>query len=168
MNEQTFFTLGQAAKVTGRSKATLSNAIKSGRLSVHEKTEHGYQIAASELFRAFPPEQANGALNGSTEQTLTEDKPGINRALNRELELLREERERERHHLERTVRQLEGTIDDLRADRDHWRQQATALLTGPRPIQGRRVRWPLVLGGVVLAALLAAAGAWLYLDPWFP
>ena len=44
MPEQQFFSLGEAAKATGKSKATISNALKTGRLSVHEKTESGYRI----------------------------------------------------------------------------------------------------------------------------
>jgi hypothetical protein len=53
MTEQAFFTVGEAAKAARRSKATISNAIKTGRLSVHERAESGYKIAASELFRVF-------------------------------------------------------------------------------------------------------------------
>lgn len=68
MTKQTFFTLGEAAKHVGKSKATLSNAIKTGRLSVYEKTESGYRIDAAELYRVFPP---NRSLNGETEQSRT-------------------------------------------------------------------------------------------------
>jgi len=49
----TYFTLGQAAKETGKSKSTISNAIKTGRLSCMEKTKEGYKIDPSELFRVF-------------------------------------------------------------------------------------------------------------------
>lgn len=126
MAEQAFFTLGEAAKQTGRSKATLSNAVKNGRLSVHEKTESGYRIAASELFRVFPP---NGSVNGQSEQPLTGELDSPNRVLEREIELLREERDRER-------RQFEGTVDDLRRRLDaeaEERRKLTALLTDMRP-----------------------------------
>ena len=73
MNEQTFFTVGEAAKQARRSKATISNAIKKGKLSVHEKTDSGYRIAASELFRVFPPDErsAEHAKTPAIEQVNT-------------------------------------------------------------------------------------------------
>ena len=128
MNEQAFFTLGEAAKRTGKSKATISNAIKSGKLSVQEKTDSGYRIAAAELFRAFPPERKNGSENTSIEQTRTPNPNAVNTGLEREIELLREERTRERE-------QLQATIDDLRRRLDaegEERRKLTALLTDQR------------------------------------
>jgi hypothetical protein len=125
MAEQTFFTLGEAAKATGKSKATISNAIKTGRLSVYERTASGYRIAAAELFRVFTP---NSSINSSIEQTLTPESNalnGLNRALEREIEILREERERERQ-------QAQSTIDDLRRRidaTDEERRRLTVLLT---------------------------------------
>lgn len=151
MPEQQFFSLGEAAKATGKSKATISNAIKTGRLSVHEKTESGYRIAASELFRAFPP---NVQSNGQAEQTRTQEPNGLNRGLEREIELLREERERERQ-------QFEATIDDLRRRLDaegEERRRMTAILTDQRrpepvaiapekPGEGRLLRaWRILRG----------------------
>ncbi len=35
----------------------------------------------------------------------------------------------ENTHLREKIQLLESLLDDLKADRDHWRQQATALLT---------------------------------------
>jgi len=50
-------TLGQAAKESGISKATLSKALKSGRLSYVAKSAAGYEIDPAELFRVFPRKQ---------------------------------------------------------------------------------------------------------------
>lgn len=128
MAEQAFFTLGEAAKATGKSKATISNALKTGRISVQDKTEGGYRIAASELFRVFPPRSLNGSVNGPTEQILTPELNSPNRGLEREIEILREERDRER-------RQFEDTIDDLRCRLDaegEERRKLTAMLTDQR------------------------------------
>jgi hypothetical protein len=125
MTEQAFFTLGEAAKVTGKSKGTLSNAIKAGRLSVYEKTEHGYRIDAAELFRVFPPNTPNGSGNGVTEQSRTLELNSSNKVLEREIEILRQERDRER-------RQMQDTIDDLRSrlDREEEeRKRVTRILT---------------------------------------
>ena len=49
------FSLSQAAKETGRSKATISKALNNGVLSYVSKTDKGYEIEHSELFRVFPP-----------------------------------------------------------------------------------------------------------------
>lgn len=65
-----YLTLGQAAKKVGKSKGTLSNMIKNGKLSVVDKTEKGYQIDPSELFRVFPQ---NSSTTGIDEQSKTPD-----------------------------------------------------------------------------------------------
>src|SRR3546814_13568062 len=47
----------KGAELAGVSKGTVSKALKSGRLSYAEKTDNGYLIDTSELFRVFPPKQ---------------------------------------------------------------------------------------------------------------
>lgn len=50
-----YITLGEAAKLVGKSKPTLSKAIKSGKMSAIGKDENGYwQIDPAEAKRAFP------------------------------------------------------------------------------------------------------------------
>lgn len=112
----TFLTLGQAAKETGKQKSTILGAIRGGRLSATRDEKKQWQIDPAELFRVYaaqPQPERDETQPNTTEQPLE-----ISRILAKE----QEERARER-------RQLENTIEDLRADRDHWRQQATALLT---------------------------------------
>lgn len=48
-----FLSLGQSAKLVGKSKTTISNALKDGRLSYIEKTKAGYKIDPAELMRVF-------------------------------------------------------------------------------------------------------------------
>lgn len=48
------YTLGEAAKATGKSKATLSKAIKSGRISAIKGDTGAFQIDPSELHRVYP------------------------------------------------------------------------------------------------------------------
>ena len=47
----------KGAELAGVSKGTVSKALKFGRLSYSEKTDNGYLIETSELFRVFPPKQ---------------------------------------------------------------------------------------------------------------
>jgi hypothetical protein len=49
------YTLGEAAIACGKSKSTISKAIKAGKISA-EKNDHGtFEIEASELHRVYPP-----------------------------------------------------------------------------------------------------------------
>ena len=57
------YTLGTAAKETGKSKSTILRFIRDGRLSYESKEGNKYQIDAAELFRVFPkdvPENGSG------------------------------------------------------------------------------------------------------------
>lgn len=113
------FTLGEAARAVGKTKPALSNAVKSGRLTATRDDRGQYQIDPAELFRVYP-QKGN---------TLGEAKPQEVETLHRENELLREQLGFVRDERERERRQLESQLDDLKADRDHWRKQVTALLT---------------------------------------
>lgn len=56
-------TLGKAAQQTGKSKSTLTRAIKSGRLSAVRTDDGSYLIDTSELFRVWP---ATGSATADT------------------------------------------------------------------------------------------------------
>lgn len=116
------YTLGEAAKATGKSKATISKAIKSGRISAQKDEIGTFRIDPSELHRVYAP-------TVSSEQKETPESPpetGKNYSLVRELQA-RLEVAQER------LSDKEEVIADLREDRDKWRQQATALLADQRP-----------------------------------
>ena len=126
MDDQAFFTLGEAARTVGRSKPTLSEAIKNGRLSVYEKTPKGYRIAASELFRAFPPDEQEGP---------TPAPHAPNTGLTTEVAVLRErltlvegQHERERDILNRQIEDLRRRLDAEGEER----RKLTAILTDQR------------------------------------
>lgn len=107
--------LSQAAKTAGKSKSTINRAIKSGKLSATRHDDGTYTIAASELFRVFP----NGTHAGSTWiETPPPTEPDKTASVR--IEALEAALQRERE-----------VNADLMADRDHWRQQATALLSAP-------------------------------------
>ena len=118
MQNTNYLSLGQAAKESGRSKGTISKYIKSGKLSYVRKEGNQYRIDPAELFRVFPKEKQGTAQN---EQTETHGNPNGNSVLEKEVELLHER-----------LKEKSEIIDDLRDDRDYWRQQATALITDQR------------------------------------
>jgi hypothetical protein len=64
------YTLGTAAKATGKDRATISRAIKKGRISAAKNDSGEWQIDPSELHRVYPPlKEADSARNreGATE-----------------------------------------------------------------------------------------------------
>jgi hypothetical protein len=116
-----YMSLGQAAKEAGVSKATISKALSSGRLSYVSKSTAGYQIDPAELFRVFPPKPL---LTVESERSETPMETGKSEADRLELQLLRER------------------VEDLQRDRDAWREQAQRLaLAGPE--QQPRKGWSL-------------------------
>lgn len=102
--------LTQAAKEVGRSKPTISKAIKTGRLSA-EKVGVGYQIDPAELFRVYPKKG----------KTLSPKEPQGNTkvyGLETEVRMLREALDREKE-----------ISDDYRARLD----RAEGLIADQRP-----------------------------------
>lgn len=110
------YTLGQAAKATGKSKTTIQRAIAKGRISAGKNDVGAYSIDPAELHRVFPiatvaqPSQSDGAQPQGDGEGLRAKVTMLESMLSREREI----------------------SDDLRDDRDRWRQQATALLTDQR------------------------------------
>jgi hypothetical protein len=116
-----YLSLGQAAKEAGLSKATISKALKTGRLSYVSKSTSGYEIDPAELFRVFTPKTL---VTVESERSQTPVETGKSQADVFELQLLRER------------------VEDLQRDRDAWRDQAQRLaLAGPeqQPRKGWRL-----------------------------
>jgi hypothetical protein len=116
------YTLGEAAKATGKSKATISKAIKSGRISARKDETGTFHIDPSELHRVYPPAALGEQLETPDNTIARTDIDVTIRELQARLEAAHER-----------LSDKETVIADLREDRDRWRQQATALLTDQRP-----------------------------------
>lgn len=109
-------TLTKAAEETGLSRPAIFYAIKDGRLSATKDDRGRFLIDPAELFRVYKPvNKVNGKINDININNVNQDETAF---LRREIELLRQQIEREREQ-----------IADLKSDRDHWRRQATMLLT---------------------------------------
>lgn len=102
------FSMGEAARQSGMSKATIHRHIKAGKLSAVRNSDGSYAIDPAELFRAYPI--AKQAETVSVRHIETQELPP---ETDREISLLRER------------------IEELKQDRDAWRQQAERLLLTP-------------------------------------
>jgi hypothetical protein len=112
------YSLLEAARAVGRSKAAILKAIKSGRISAGKDALGQWEIDPAELHRVYP------VLTGKHQEVLTgkhQEAPET-KAMRREIELLRE------------------TVADLRAERDRLLTivERQPLLEDQRP---RRWRW---------------------------
>ena len=96
----------QAAKRVGKSIPTITRAIKKGKLSAAPRDGGGWIIEASELFRVWPAVSLDSDV---TVQMLDKVTPHEPSALEREVELLRE------------------MLDETKADRDSWKEQAQKI-----------------------------------------
>lgn len=123
------YTLGEAAKATGKSKATISKAIKSGRISAKKDDSGTFHIDPSELHRVYPPTVSNEHRETLTNNNRATDTDGNIRELQARLDAAHER-----------LSDKDAVIADLREDRDRWRNQATALLADHRPTRSLLAR----------------------------
>lgn len=129
-------TLGQAARLTGTSKTTLTRAIKGGRLSATRRDDGGYQIDPAELARVYtvtPATPETGTATGDVVHRATVESDGGATpvtppdvaaklaALDAEVKGLRD-----------MLAEVRAHRDDLRSDRDEWKGRAERLLTDQR------------------------------------
>src|SRR3546814_1715198 len=63
------YTLGEAAKATGISKASISRAINSGRISAIKTESGSFSIEPVELHRAYPP-KSSAPVSGVPSETV--------------------------------------------------------------------------------------------------
>jgi len=108
--------LSEAADAAGISRSTMLRAIKKGKISAVKNESGGFEIDLSELYRVWP----DAAMNKSTKQN---DAPKSSDDASDEatILLLRAQLEAERQ-----------LTDELRSDRDAWREQAQRLAL-PKP-----------------------------------
>jgi len=105
------FSMGEAARQAGVSKATIHRHIKAGKLSAVRKDDGSYSIDPAELFRVYPPTKRDETVSVRHSET------AINTV-----------------ETDREIAWLRERIEELKQDRDAWRQQAERLLlSGPEP-----------------------------------
>ena len=128
--------LNKAAREAAVAKATLLDALKSGRMSADKNDKGHWEIDPAELFRVFPPETSSDQSPEPKPTPLEnhQNHSGTS-ALSVEVKLLREQIERMDRESERERAQLTDQIENLRGQierqsADH--RQAMAALTDQR------------------------------------
>jgi len=144
------YTLGEAAKVAGFSKPTISRAIKSGKLSAKRLDDGSYSIDPAELERWKDSNgHRNAKVKGNETHYVTRETPMENSDLLAEVEALREQIKVAT--LEKGF--LEQRVDDLteRAERAERKEdQLHALLKDMRSNTAEAPRkglWVRLTGG---------------------
>jgi hypothetical protein len=116
------YTAGQAATATGISKATITRALKSGKISGQKDASGAWVIDPAELHRVFPPVASTQNETQLMQQSATPHKTPDFSALERENQMLRE------------------ALNDAKQERDRWHEIADRLSISPPP--RRKSWWP--------------------------
>lgn len=133
-----FYTLGTAAKATGKTKTAIAEAIKKSRISAAKDDLGRYQIDPAELHRVYPPvSEKDGKEDPQQGRDKTQEFTAKIMMLEVQVKALGELKD-----------QIAAERDGLREDRDHWRRQANSLLTDQRtkPEPTRTGLWQRLFG----------------------
>jgi hypothetical protein len=134
------YTIGTAAKATGKAKSTISKAISSGMISATKNQDGSYSIDPAELHRVFPAEaSANGPEKHHLDDLEPSDLRFENGRLQGELKQLLERmaeldtmHDRERKQLNEQLEDLRRRLDRADEERREKDRQLTSLLTDQR------------------------------------
>ena len=111
------YSLVTGAAACGVNRTTILRAIKSGKISAERDAQGAWTIQPAELHRVFAPLPVTEAVRGAGQDG--------------EIALLRTILD----EMRATVADLRRREDDLKTDRDHWRQaHSAAQRLLPRPV----------------------------------
>jgi hypothetical protein len=129
-------TLAEAAKETGLTKPAIFKSIKNGKISASKDERGQWMIDPAELFRVYAPVSKKEMVEPQT--------------ANLSLLLKLKELEAKLEVTDKRLLDKDREVDDLRAQRDHWRTQAeqiTRLLTNGREHEKKKSSfWAWLLG----------------------
>jgi len=122
-------TLGQSAKLVGRSKTALTRAIKAGKLSATRNDDGSYTVDIAELSRVYE-------IAAATPETSTVDGQRAHRSTPTDTPRDSLDYATRAAVAEAELTALKLLLDEIRQSRDDWKNQAQQLaLTGPAPQQ---------------------------------
>lgn len=102
-----FYSIGTASKATGKSRAAICQALASGRIQASKNDKNQWEIKPEELFKIYPPiQKPEHTAKHQDEHTENIIKIRV---------------------LEEKVKLLEQLQEELKRDRDFWRQSQEHL-----------------------------------------
>lgn len=119
------FTIGQAAKESGKSKSTIWKYVNNGTLSAQKNEDGTYSIDAAELFRVFPP-AAEETFDERNKETSTNQKLSLENevlkvqlaAQSERIRTLEADKQFLQEQLQRTTLLLTGVHDTHKPQQD--------------------------------------------------
>ena len=120
-------TLGEAAKRTGKSKATLSRAINTGKVSATRNGDNSFSIEESELYRVY--KRVFDATHTTLKNAASDERGTVGATPEREIQIAL--LEAELAAAKDKIEDLKQLADEIRSDRDAWKMQAARLLAAP-------------------------------------
>lgn len=112
-----FYTLGAAAKATGKTKTAIAESIKKGRISAVKNEFGRYAIDPAELHRVYPRlSELNSPKDRQEGRDETHELTEKVKVLEVQLQAITE-----------LKNQIAAERDNLREDRDHWREEAAQI-----------------------------------------
>lgn len=127
----TMYNLESAGKATGKAKNTIRAAIVNGRLSAKQTPTGRWEIDPAELHRVYPPIKKTRKRGGTAQSEALE--------ITAVLEVLKEERQREREQYESTVHDLRHRLDRESEERIKLTQLLTHQTPTRRPTLFERI-----------------------------
>ena len=115
------YTLGEAAKAVGKTKAAIWQAIAAKRLRGEKDEKNRWQIDPEELFRLYPPLGAGAQKEDQKENAKHKES---NSNLNNENSVLKERVK----GLEELCKELREERDDWKKESENWREQTKRVL----------------------------------------
>ncbi len=140
------YTLGEAAKATGVSKASLSRAIGNGRISAAKNDDGSFSIEPVELHRVYPP-KSTVTVSEAPDETIrnpfanpqnTNDANVLQARLEAALEQLRDRDD--------AIGDLRRRLDLSDEERREAQARVIGLLTGPNSSETKRGLWSRLRG----------------------
>ena len=119
------YTLAEAAKASGLNKTTILRALKSGQIT-GTKDEHGvWRVHPAEFHRVYPVAARSGPVTAAAQRHAARLAAALAETHQRAI------------LAEQALSDARGIIEELRADRDAWKEQAQRL-AGERSRPQRR------------------------------
>lgn len=110
------YSLTQAAQATGLTRQGILAAIKRGTISGSKNAQGQWEIDAAELHRVYPLATIDSSANTLVDTIVTPDNTLSTQALNTLQQRLAV--------TEALLQEARGQVDELKADREAWKQQA--------------------------------------------